>query len=485
MHNTCYINFVKNDKGVNVARFIFPDVDNDFSSFAASFKSWNFTTFNNEQMISYLKVLKSGNPTIIETIYGTGFVPIFVKHLSGLGFKVYNMDGTAYNMMADVKTVYYPSLKVQLRPYQRECFLKWERDRLGVIKAPTGSGKTIMAGAVIKECSTRTLILVHTIDLVGMWKESLTKTFGAEVNSTVRLFNAKNSLDEALQSNAGILIGTYQSAIKNLEKLKKYGIGLIVCDECHHVPADTFKHVLDTLCVPFKLGLSATPRRLDGKEGEIFALVDSVKASVAIKFLIANRYVVEPKFYNIKLFDTELSRGYAMLDGNPLQKTTWLKKHSTKSAIKLESLVKVLQNIYEKRETYLIFAEFVESANIIEQIVNRLFGGIKMVTQKMSSEERQGLFKKLGAGLRGLIFARLGSEGIDIPAVDNIIVVSPSKSPTTFSQRVGRGMRIRAGKKHCSIFQFIIKGTPEEDWAQYSFDEFRNEGFIPRNMVIR
>jgi len=487
----CYVGIDRNEsKGT----FVFPDVNKDMSMHILKHKSWMFTTWNNNsEMIEYLEMKKDGNGnTVATTKYGVGFIPVLVKHLQGLGFLLLNNDGTPFDIYKDCSKVNYPMLRYQLRNYQYDCVLKWERDRLGVIKSSTGSGKTVMGCYIIKKSSFRTLILVHTIDLINVWKESLVQGFGVGFENRIGIFGGGKSLDEALAFQNNVVIGTYQSALKegNLSKLDRAGFGLIVNDEVHHCPCNTFKHVLNTLLIPCKVGLSATPRRLDGKESDIYALVDSIKASVSIHGLIKDGFVVRPDFYNIQWTDYDIVRRVANSGKSGLQQALMLKKMSSTSHKKIAMLIKLLQTLQRNNETFLLFADFVESAKTIEFIVNEMITKydssfkVKMISQKMKSDERHVAFKQVGKKYRGLVFAKLGSEGIDISAVDNVIIMSPSKSPTTFAQRTGRAMRPMQGKTHCNIFQFILKGSSEENWSEYSFDEYRQEGFVQKRYVI-
>ncbi len=640
MIKICYVNV---DMAKNSATFAFPNINSNMIKHILTVKSYVFTTWNNSsEMINYLEVVDSNRTsgmTTIKSKYGIGFVPILCKHLNGLGFMLLNQNKTPFNLYENCQEVRFPILKYQLRNYQYDCSLKWDRDKLGVIKSPTGSGKSVMGCYIIKRSGFKTLILVHTVDLINMWEDSLIKAFGNTFKNKIGIFGSGKSLEKALDYTNNVVIGTYQSATKesNLNQIKRAGFGLIVNDECipsdsiihtnhlalplrfilemkkkkidvkihccdikegnlieadfdifktgikkvytvhledctgekrrinstlehkfltlnskalkyeyleleycdnivfkdkdwfhiygvtnleyrsteqcynitvhnenhnyilngfvskncHHVPANTFKNVLNGLMIPYKLGLSATPRRLDGREGDIYALVDNVKASVSIHELIKNGFVVKPEFYNISWTNNDIVRKIANSDKNGLQKSQDLKKMSSTSHIKLTKLVKLLKTFEYNEETFLLFSDFVFAAKAIESIIQNFVASenksfvIKRVSQDMKSEERSQIFKQVGKKYRGLIFAKLGSEGIDIAAVDNIIIMNPSKSPTTFAQRTGRAMRIAPGKTKCKVFQFVLKDSSEESWSEYSFDEYQNEGFIQKNCIIK
>lgn len=490
MLKLCYID-VSGENG----KFLFPNINKSMFNVILDYKSWVFFdswSNNANEKISYMHASDTINGVLVETKYGIGFVPVLVKHLEKLGFTLLE-NGKPFSMYSRCVKVKYPMFKITLRNYQLNCCLKWQRDNMGAVKSPTGSGKTYIASYLMKNVGYKTLILVHTIDLVKQWEHSLVNSFGLAFKGNIGIFGGGKKLTGL--GNKNILIGTYQTAIKenNINILNKMGFGMIVCDEVHHCPCDTFKKVLNGLYIPCKLGLSATPRRLDNKEPEIFALVDNIKASVSIHSLIQDGFIVRPDFYNIYFIDNEILREVDK-EKKGLAKSRKLKQLSAFSINKYNLLLKLIERFRRENKTFLLFADFVKAAEVVEELINKFicindknFNVIR-VTQKMSSEERSAIFNNVGRKYNqynGLIFAKLGSEGIDISAVDCIINLSPSKSPVTFAQRTGRAMRPAKNKNHCEIYRFILKSSMEEDWAEYSFDEFRQEQFIQKNYVIR
>ena len=490
MLKLCYLD-VSGENG----KFLFPNIDSSALNEILTYKEWSFfdSWSGSSEKINYLSFTNTNNGVLVETKDGIGFVSVLLNHLNKLGFTILDMKGKPFNQYDGCIKVKYPMFKFQLRNYQLNSCIKWSRDRMGIIKAPTGSGKTIMASYLMKNIGYKTLILVHTLDLVNMWQSSLKKTFGLSFGDTIGIFGGGKQLSEVINKN--IIIGTYQSALKeeNMIKLKNAGFGFACLDECHHCPADTFKTVVNSLFVPCKLGLSATPRRLDGKDNEIFALVDSVKASVSIHSLIHDGFVVRPDFYNISWIDNNILLEVDK-EQKGLAKSRKLKQLSAFSVNKYNLLLKLVERFRRENKTFLLFADYVKAAEAIEKIINNLIATndknfkVIRVTQKMSSDERSAIFNNVGKKnnqYNGLIFAKLGSEGIDIAAVDCVINLSPSKSPVTFAQRTGRAMRQARYKDHCEVYQFVLRSSMEESWSEFSFDEYQQEQFVAKNYVIR
>jgi len=485
----CYVD-VSGENGI----FLFPNINKDTLNEILKYKSWNFSTWNNSttEIVSYLESYDTKQGTIVKVKDGLGFVPILIKHLNGLGYTILDNEGYNFNLLNGCHKVRFPQFRFKLRDYQINCALKWRRDRMGIIKSPTASGKTVIGAYLIKDCSYKTLILVHEKSLINHWESKLANIFGLSFENRIGVFSGDKGkeIDKALHKD--VVIGTYQLSLigNNIKKLKNAGFGLLIAEEVHHIAAETFKKVVNSLLIPYRLGISATPKRLDGKEPEIYALVDSIKASILIRGLIEKGFVVEPHFYNISWLDTEINKKVAKQEGG-LRKSTMLKTLSSNSYVKYSVLIKLLEQFRREHKTFLLYVDRKVAAENIEHIINEMITkkdrNFKVigVTQKMSGKERFDTFAQLGKKYVGLVFAKIGSEGIDIPTVDCVVILNPSKSVTTFSQRTGRALRPNPGKIHAEIYQFILVGSMEKAWAEYSFDEFRQEGFIQKNIVIR
>jgi superfamily II DNA or RNA helicase len=156
--------------------------------------------------------------------------------------------------------------QLQLEPYphQAAALQAWKRaGRQGVIVLPTGAGKTLVAQLAMAATPRSTLILVPTIDLMHQWYAQLLTAFpGTEIGL----------LGGGSRDRSPILISTYDSAAIQIESLGDL-YGLLICDECHHLPTDFYRVVAEYSIAPYRLGLSATPERSDGKHQDLEQLL--------------------------------------------------------------------------------------------------------------------------------------------------------------------------------------------------------------------
>ncbi len=171
---------------------------------------------------------------------------------------------------------------IKLRAYQqnfidavRAEFVNNHKRVVGV--APCGAGKTIMTGWMIREAARkgkRSIFFVHRGELI----EQTAKTFDdLEIPYGIIASGYKMNLNEYVQ------IASVQTLAKRIEKIPTPDF--LICDECHHILANTYKKILDAFPRAFLLGVTATPQRIGGINlGDIFeSMVESISVNELIK----------------------------------------------------------------------------------------------------------------------------------------------------------------------------------------------------------
>src|SRR5262245_56498612 len=147
-------------------------------------------------------------------------------------------------------------LNVEPRPYQRDAIAAWQKGgKRGVVILPTGAGKSFVAQMAIEMTGRSALVVVPTLDLMNQWYDLLVSSFQAEIGL----------IGGGYFEQGAIVVTTYASAFRFMERMGNQ-FGLLVCDECHHLPGSGYPYVAEMAIAPFRLGLTATPVRSDGGE---------------------------------------------------------------------------------------------------------------------------------------------------------------------------------------------------------------------------
>ena len=203
-----------------------------------------------------------------------------VRHLRARGVE-YEDQARAYSTLAVESRV-----RREPQPYQREALQAWlAADRRGVVVLPTGAGKTQVALMAIERAQRATLIVVPTLDLVRQWYDLLRACFGEPIGL---LGGGEHDVQP-------ITVSTYDSAYLKMEHLGAR-FGLIVFDECHHLPSAAYALAAQLALAPFRLGLTATPERQDGRDADLEQLVGPT---------VYRRDIVELSGEYLAAYDTE------------------------------------------------------------------------------------------------------------------------------------------------------------------------------------
>ena len=366
---------------------------------------------------------------------------------------------------------------INLREYQLQAVEKWMDDKKGVVVLPTGSGKTYVALEIIKELSTPTLVVVPTLALLDQWKEKL-KIFG---DYYIGEFSGRK------KELKPITVTTYDSAYINIETLGNKFL-LIIFDECHHLPAESYRIIAEMSIAPYRLGLTATYEREDnlhnllpdligGKVFELKAkdLAGKYLANYSIRRLLIPLTDEERKKYeksikvfkeyiesnNIRIEDIEDFRKIIMrtkVDEKAYEALrSWdnARKIAFNSKNKLKKLKELLEE--HKNDKIIIFTRY----NNLVYAISKIFL-IPAITHKTDKNERKYILDGFKKGkFRAIVSSQVLDEGIDVPDANVGIIVSGTGSSREFVQRLGRILRPAAGKDKAILYELISKETKE------------------------
>jgi len=160
-----------------------------------------------------------------------------------------------------------------LRNHQKKVIETISKKDFGVIVAPPGSGKTIMGLKIIADKKQSSLIVVHRKQLLEQWQERVQAFLAIPKHEIGIIGQGKVKIGKQ------ITIATIQSLPKQIEQLQNQ-FGTILVDECHHIPAETFRNTIEKLNTFYLYGLTATPFRKYNDDKLIFAFIGDVISEV-------------------------------------------------------------------------------------------------------------------------------------------------------------------------------------------------------------
>jgi superfamily II DNA or RNA helicase len=363
-------------------------------------------------------------------------------------------------------------------PHQTEAVDTWWRERgQGVVVLPTGTGKTFVAVLAIARAARPALIVTPTIDLLNQWYAELSAAFGVPIGL---MGGGHHDLQP-------ITVTTYDSAYIYVEKWGNR-FGLLVFDECHHLPGPTTQVAALASIAPFRLGLTATPERADGLECRYPDLIGPVVYRREIKQLAGDflaefttrrlyvdlspaeleRYNQCRELYRRFLFD----KGISLAGPSGLQRFIQESCRSTEgrqaflafreqrrlaqaAPAKLELLAELLTK-HRGERTLIFTADNATVYRIARQFL------VPAITHQTKTKERRAILQRFHGGeYTVLVTSQVLNEGVDVPAAGVGVVLSGTGSVREHVQRLGRLLRKYEGKQ-AVLYEAVARGTAEE-----------------------
>jgi len=470
------------------------------------YKSFTYTSWKEGKKTEFF-VFKYGYGPESKVIWCyAGFSSILIRLLQNK--YGYTINGKELYKAREI--VKLPQMKYSLWDFQRDAVEKWiNAGCYGILSCPTASGKSIIGCSIIKKMNVRTIILVHTADLlINVWFNYLVEQFGEEIKDRIGIIGGglskkdRKSMricedDFNVNIKKDIVICTSQALISGnkLPQLGKEHFGLMITDEVHHYSAKQFRKVASAIRSMYRLGLSATLHRTDGLSPIFHALLGDVRYRIGIKELAKKGLLVEPIFYSIIIEDDKACSKIRNCKYKLLEYSRYVKKVSGSSELKFRYILGLCQSLQSKGRKFMLYTDFVNKSGIDENgkftIDNDVYTRDEYVKEllklklkvigissEMSGVERQSIFTKLGNNeLDGIVFGSLGSEGINIPSVNAIILANATASTIRFPQRVGRAMRLYKNKKNCFVYEILLNVEKELQWSEKNFLEYGEQGF--------
>ena len=342
-----------------------------------------------------------------------------------------------------------------LRDYQQEMkvrlFEEWNLHRNVMVQMPTGTGKTHLLTAIVREflhrSDTQVWIVAHRRELVEQIEETVAK-YGIR------------------KKDERVKVMSIQWLSRNWKDIDREP-GLIVIDEAHHALAETYKELWERYPESRKLGMTATPCRLNRKG--FTELFDALITSWSISEFIGKGWLSVFDYVSIRansveqrLIDTLGKRG---ADGD----------YQVKEMNDVLNRRSSIGRLYESIEKYapgkkgIVYAISIAHARQIATYYSARGVIAVAIDSKTPALERKRLVEDFRQGkIKVLVNVDIFSEGFDCPDVEFIQLARPTLSLAKYLQQVGRGLRKSGNKESCMLIDNVglyrIFGLPTRKW---------------------
>lgn len=321
--------------------------------------------------------------------------------------------------------------------------LRQTGEKKGLIISATGTGKTYLGAFDVNQFQPeKMLFIVHREQILNKAKESFFDVIGGDPDDFCVLSgNSKNT-------NAKYLFATIQTISKDnyLESFEKDYFDYILIDEVHKAGATTYRKVIKYFDPEFLLGMTATPERTDNFN--IFELFDyNIPYEIRLQDAIEENLLCPFHYFGVTDYE---------YNGEVISETTDLKYLTTDERVKF-LLEKInYYGCYKNNPKGLIFCSRKEEAKRLCLTFQQHNISCTYLTGEHSIEEREEQISCLEKGKIQYIFTvDVFNEGIDIPAVNQVILLRNTQSSIIFLQQLGRGLRKHPSKEFVTIIDFI------------------------------
>ena len=347
----------------------------------------------------------------------------------------------------------------EIRDYQHEAAAAFYGEGIpgngfGTVVLPCGSGKTIVAMAVLDILKTSALILTTNVAAVHQWIDELKDKTNLDDTSIGEYTGDRKVIKS-------ITIATYQILTWRAEKggdfphfelFRKHPWGLIIYDEVHLLPAPVFRVTAEIQAIR-RLGLTATLVREDGREDDVFSLVGPKRYDVPWKELESKGWIAEAYCHEIRVdLPAELKIPYATADKRQKYRI------AAENPIKIVITKELINNHSE--DSILVIGQYISQ---LEQIAKAIEA--PLITGKTANPERERIYGEFRRGeVRVLVVSKVANFSIDLPDASVAIQVSGSfGSRQEEAQRLGRILRPK--EKNSYFYSLLSRYTSEESFG--------------------
>ena len=326
-------------------------------------------------------------------------------------------------------------------------------DRALLISA-TGTGKTYASAFAMRELGfQKVLFLVHRNQIAKQAIKSYRKVFGGQVS--MGMVTGKHQ-----EYDKDYVFATIQTLSKDetLQRYSKTRFDAIVIDEAHHSAANSYKKVLDYFQPKLWLGMTATPdKRDDNLEGRNIYEIFNHQIAYEIRLQDAMEEDLLCPFHYFGITDLDLIADEGKTSEEKVENFRYLTSDERVANVMKQAKYFGYSG---ERVKGLIFCSRIDEAKELSVKFNKNDWRTLVLSGNDSEEARAAAIERLtgeesGNALDYIISVDIFSEGVDVPEINQVIMLRPTQSPIVFIQQLGRGLRKAEDKEYVVVLDFI------------------------------
>jgi superfamily II DNA or RNA helicase/HKD family nuclease len=402
-----------------------------------------------------VRVSAARNPDVIEKVSA-----VFESYWQNPDFEPYDPAEFRERTQAgaDARTVFLSPTELRPEPFQQRlleqiALSRQQGHHRNLLAAATGTGKTVMAA--LDYLSLRETLPRARLLFVAHREEILTQTRATFQQALRDPSFGELWVGGARPQRFETVFASIQSlAAAGLADLSPAHFDVVIIDEFHHAAAKSYRALLEHVRPVELLGLTATPERSDGLpildwfDGRIAAelrlwdAIDQQRLAAFVYFGIHDGL-------DLREIPWRRGRGY---DAEGL--TNLLTANDVQATFVLKELARRVDDLGRMRA--LGFCVSVEHARFMARIFRAAGLHASAIWSDTPDAERAAALADLAARRVNIVFSvDLFNEGVNVPAVDTLLMLRPTDSPTLFLQQLGRGLRRSHGKTVCTVLDFV------------------------------
>lgn len=330
--------------------------------------------------------------------------------------------------------------KINLYDYKKATLDEIQDKDYGVIVAPPGSGKTIIGLELIAKKSQPTLILVHRTQLLDQWIERIQSFLGINKTEIGQISGRKKKIGKQ------ITVAMMQTLIK-ADNIKETSdkFGMVIIDECHHIPAKTFRELIVNFNPYYLYGLTATPKRKYNDEKLIYYFIGEIISEMDPH---KNISLISPINSSLVIRETNLSVPFDFKTDTFEVLSKILVYDNSRNQL----IIDYIQKQIKEGRKILLLTERKEHVEVLYLYLKNKCEVISL-TGNDSLTKRKIKLEQIHLGHFNIIIAtgQLFGEGIDLPTLDCLFLVYPFSFEGKLTQYIGR---IQRSKNHQVIYDY-------------------------------